>query len=60
MLLEGNFKNGQLNGFGRIIAKDGEYYIGSFEDNKSQIGVLKRIDGSTQVGFFRKDIFHVP
>ena len=60
MLLEGNFENGQLNGFGRIIAKDGEYYVGSFDDNKCQIGVLRHIDGSAQVGFFRKDVFHVP
>ena len=29
---EGFFKNGQLNGYGRIIYNDGHYYIGMYKD----------------------------
>lgn len=51
---EGLYKEGHLNGYGRIIYNDGSFYYGIFSDDKFDgYGDLTEKNGTKYTGMFR-------
>ena len=56
---EGQYENGNMNGFGRVIESDGSYYVGFYKDDmKHGKGKLYNSDGAFEKdGLWEKDLF---
>ena len=58
-ILEGQFVNGLLSGYGRQINKFGEYYIGDYKDWRQHgQGTLVYSNGKTYVGAWKDHTRH--
>lgn len=55
---EGVYVDGVMNGYGRNIYSNGEYYVGMFQDgNKNGQGKRVYIDGRIEEGIFKDGVF---
>lgn len=58
LIEEGEFKNGNLHGYGRRIYEEGDYYVGQFShDKRHGQGKYVKTDGVVQDGRWDKNTF---
>ena len=54
-VFEGMFENNEINGFGRVIFSNQDYYIGMMKsDLPDGVGDYYFANGTSQSGFFKK------
>ena len=58
-IVEGQWKNGKIHGYGHILFPDGNYYIGDFIDGfKDGQGIFTWHNGNKYTGYWEKNRMH--